>query len=615
MKQAFSPLNDNYKDSGEITVLESSDNQPLDEDELTEINLKPENESPHEQTKFYYLHEMSKDDLEQLKKEFKKLPEELEKLVAEHPYLFWYYRVKNYIVLGSNMLYLVFLINTSYEGIQSFVDVVSPGTRVSKPIGNGLAIPIALIDTVFHMFLYSALNEAAKSTIRYTLSEPWMKHIKRTISNAIEKPCNAIFEASKFAINEAVSLSVNLTSTMTEIIDIYQNMEDLPLAVKIPIISSILYLGNYYLKKYINPDYHEGLNFWFNNKNHPWLVGEIWRGNFAVPFQIFLQGLSTVGTRTLFYYYLAVASNETFNGLWFPVPMILLTVTWQSLCALYPYTFNHYMGNQEKIDALLKANIDWNKVDEYVTDMMNNLNINNATPEQLEKYKNLAINGYINSEKKLLEEKVIAKYGKKNLMTKEIATQLISRGALGGYFGYQIISSALMLVINEPISMSICGTIFGITLFAGVLYRAEKKRKLDEKIYEEIKQINNDKDNIVTDIMDDSSLPNYSFISKVIADTANIITGIANAASTIGSEARIFGTSTVTTIFIALTSIESSINSILFNDQKVLRTVFEACETVARVSSTPGTLYHRCIGKIKSITPTESLLSIYRPPR
>ncbi|MDR3491105.1 MAG: hypothetical protein P4M12_03550 [Gammaproteobacteria bacterium] len=509
-------------------------------------------------SKLRYLQGFEEAELKALQNKFDKNPQELDNLIAEYKKTYWYYQI-NYILAnyGSCSLFLIFPITTSNQGIETFVQVFNPNTPVSNAVGYGIGVPLSIIDVIFFMCVFSVRKESIKSTLEFATQKPYKEYFAETLTYLKQHPGNALIDSLKFLINQTILLPLNSTATMTELI--YMPLDYSTAGAKVATAITLFY-GNEYFKKYTNPDYYEGLDFWRNKKNRPWLLKEMYKGNVTTPIQIWLQGASSIGLRVYpFFYFIAVKSEQTL-GFWFPPPFIAACTFLHGLCTRYPSTFNHYMNHKEKIESILNDKPDLHLMAQQILTMQHM----QATDRNLHQTQQQLIRII----KKIHKENMLQEEGRLFLFKKEpmIALLILFRSCLGGYFGYGI-ANQLSHVIDSTLAHTL--TIPLSALFFGkLLYHAEIERIANREHLKKLQQ-----EVPAADVIPLTATPS-SNTTITVALILNVSGAIVGAMSTIGTLQPLIGNDTpmITTI-ITLLAIEQMLNGILFNQDKVKDTV------------------------------------------
>lgn len=514
------------------------------------IDVAPD---PHE---LLYLRLFTLKELEQLTNvngqsfilDLKKTPQELDETIQTYWKTFQYYRIENWIANATNILYIIFAVNTANDGITSFVHTFQPDTTIPDFLNRDINIPTAILSTLIYPLAFSAAKEAIKSTLKYAYDKPIKDKITDSHVALLTSPCSAIFEAFRYMTHKTVLYTANLTATMTEIIEIADPIKSLPAPWNWLSIIGILYFGNKYCEKYMNANYYEGLTFW--RSKMPSLANEIREGYFAEVFQILFQTSGSIALKTSIFYYLAEASKNAL-GFWFPAPMVAALIVWHSLFVLYPETYRFYMNDKIKITDLIHE-----KIKPFIAQYQqeNPHHTKNQLAEATQKEFTKLKNHY---EKIVLQER-----GKLFLFKTKphMIFPLLFRSGAGGWLGWRIGA----LISTELLAAPVTGSLLIAALLGGLLYRSEANRVLNQLIFEKIKLELADagRENTVCETA-----------SEKFATLLNVANGLSNATSTIGTNARLFGAnSTLTPIGIIL-AIEQSLNYMQLNGGKVKQTV------------------------------------------
>jgi hypothetical protein len=394
----------------------------------------------------YYLAKFSQKELEELHdnegksfiKDHQKTVDQLEAIITEYWKTQWYFRVENWLANASNLLFVIFQINTAGEGVESFIKAFAPDATVSHSISMGVGIPPALASTALYALAFSAYRQAISETLCYAHTKPICERAINAYLYAKASPMGALSKMLVYLFNTTTLLTSNLTGTMSEIVDISDKINALPTPLNWIVIMTILYCGNKYYKNYMNQEYHAGMKSWIdfllNKDNQPWLLAEIARGNIATPIQIFLQGASAIELRTYpLYYYLALASATALGG-WIPAPLVAALVTWHSLCVLYPETYALYMNDKIKVNELIQEKI------KPILELLQQTN-----PDMTAKELETVAKKEFNNIKKAYEAEVIRAHGRAYVLKEPLTVASIAcRTVIGGYLGLQLGVAATM---------------------------------------------------------------------------------------------------------------------------------------------------------------------------
>jgi len=543
--------------------------------------FKPKKKSSVE---LYYLAQFTQEELESFTdndgksfiNDLHKEVHELEETIALYWKTQWYYRIENWLANASNLLFVIFQINTSGEGVDSFVKAFAANVTVPASVSSGIGISTSLLSTGLYALAFSAYREAIISTLRYGYSKPIRTQMTDAFLYAQASPMGALSHTLGFLLNQTTLLSSNLTGTMSEIVDINTKINALPTPLNWIVIVTILFFGNKYYQKFMNADYHKGLQSWIdfmlNKDNHPSILTEIMHGNIATPVQILLQGVSAVGLRTFpLYYYLALASATALGG-WIPAPLVAALVTWHSICALYPETYHLYMDDKilvsdlinEKIQPILATQRQANPnmtVDE----------LKSATQHEFDKIK------------KAYEAEIISEHGRAYVFKEPLtAVSIACRTAIGGYLGWQ----STTLIATSSIAAPIVGTAVGACIFGGLLYRAESSRIMYKLIGQRIKQEQNPAET--------KEIPptTCESISDAFAKLLNISNGIVMTTSTIGVGARLLPANSPVLAALVVISAEKGANYVQFTGKKVQQTTRDVFVPTS-CSSSPHAIFNR----------------------
>jgi hypothetical protein len=558
---------------------------------------------------------------------------ELDHLVKEHKWIYRGFLAKYRFAISTNVPYTAFQIVTARDGIQSTVKLFKKDLEVSDTTGLVFGTILASADLAFNLNAVSAVKEAIKATLEYATRDSYKEQLRAFIEQAREEPAEAAGTVVKWAANKTVLYSHNLIGSTANILAFYEPiafslprvgdvtipalMPLLPQAARFTILAGFAYGGNDYYSLFSNPDYKKNFDlFWMqgfkdlwnqNPDGAPWLLGELSRGKVFVPLQIAIQGLiSTVAIRAYpNYYYLA---QETFSKIIGLNPAVTaglaitlaLIVAWHTLCARYPKTYNRYLADHLRIEALLKKQFEETvstALDETINTQIDSLNLAmdpTVITKQKLALKNKLMEDFTRATRSLLEAQIKEAEGSRYTLKQDptLVPQLAYRALVGLYLGYSSISPLLIShVVDEPISMTLLSMFLGTGLLTGALYQAEKARITDHLVRQKI----------------DLDLPAVqeaekqgTALSNHIADTITGGSNLSRFLSVLGSAKRVFGDDNALATSATFTiAAENMINTILFSLNKVRSTVSGwSCFThrqqeAARVANRPGTLFAR----------------------
>jgi hypothetical protein len=219
----------------------------------------------------HYLHILEDDELVALEKQYGKTRYEFDELVVKNPRLFWWYRIDFCLANSSNLLYILFQINTSNEGIIQFANTIRSGTNLSNDVAYGIGIPTSVLDTGLYTVIFSAYKEAVKATLEYLFSKSLREQVEEEIAFVKRAPQAALRGIANYLFNQAILYTSDLTGVMTEIIDLVDKIFSLPTPLNWMVIAGILRYGKRYYTKYMDDNYLEGRDFWHNKDSRPWL--------------------------------------------------------------------------------------------------------------------------------------------------------------------------------------------------------------------------------------------------------------------------------------------------------------------------------------------------------
>lgn len=451
---------------------------------------------------------------------------QLDQRIETHLYLYWIFRGNYYIAsIGINLLYLTFPIITSNAGINVIVQFFDSKKTAPLSVGYGIGVPLSLIQVLYYMLLFSPKREALHSSLNllalphteYLTLHPLLGRLTQKMKCAVynfkneltEHPLTALIRLVSIAFHQTILLSFNLTWIASVFVF-------LPSWLAKPIALPALFFGNEYCRKYSNPDYYAGIEFWKNKGGR--LLLQLAKEEPNMTLQILLQVSSGVGLRAFpLCYFLAVSSKEML-GIWFDPRLVIVTTSIQGLNSLLLPTYQHYVETKTLITTALSAS------PEFATIKQN-----------------------------WLKEKGYLLFIKTEPIT---ALLLLSRLSLGGYLGYGLTQflplSAYWMLLFIPLCAA-CLTY--------PLYKAEIGRLAYNGHYQTL-------------TMSSSPPEQYPATTRCLASTLNILGSFTNTLSNIGMLLFLFGQdASIAKAIILLLSIESMINTMHFNAPKVEQTI------------------------------------------
>ncbi len=556
----------------------------------------------------HYLGLFTEKEIRDLEDQYNKSRYELNALVGEHKWVYRGLRGENWFAIGTDVSYALFQIVTSRDGIQSVAKLFNKDLKISNTAGLVIGAPLALVDMAFNLSAVSAAKEAIKATLEYALRDSYSKQFKAFLEQARQRPSQTVTTVVTWSFNKTILYSHNLLGTSANIIAFYEPisfhlplagdvtvpawMPLLPTSAQLGIAAGFAYGGNRYYSLFSNPDYYQNFKeFWVqgfkdlwndNPDGSPWLIGEFYRGNRATALQIAIQGLvSTVAIRAYpNYYYLA----ETVFGKLIGLPesataslaaIASAIVAWHTLCARYPKTYNRYLADHIKVEALLREKIeDWAgaSIDQQVQIQIDNLNPAMKPPQirkrKMELRKQIMAD-ILTLDKKLLRDQILEAEGRGYTIKNNpaLGAQLAYRAFVGLYLGYSTIAPLLTrYLVDEPISMTILGMFIGSGLLAGALYKAEDLRITHQLMRQQLD----------IEMKHEAAIApaQGSNASNRIADVITVGSNASRALSLLGSGERVFGNNSPgTTSAIAIIAAENMINTILFTYKKIRSSV------------------------------------------
>lgn len=550
-------------------------------EDASESHLEPVSEN--ETVPLYYLANIDTRHHDELITLFAKPLDELEALIKKHSYYYRFRRIENSIAISMNLLELVYLTRTSNEGINAIASYLFPGVQLPNQMIYAIGIPWALTDCLLYTFVFSPHIEALKSTLSYATRKPLPQRISTYLEQCYAHPQRSLLAMSCFMVNQAILLNCNLTESLTDIIDILWLFEKLPPIIYWSTIATVLYLGNLYYSKYANLDYYEGLKFWLNEDNLPYLYQEMRRKNISMPLQILLQGACAVGLDIFpFYYYLAVAAKDEL-GWWTPATLTSIFSGIHGLCVLYPATYFHYMENSIEISRIIRKehadSIRQTLMQLHQDTLIDKPYLEKAIETELEKIKTDAI------AKTTRHQPSFCLF--KN--TPAIFIPILIKAALGGYLGYIALHPLFLAIAKETISSTVFSSLIGASVFSSGLYKIEKYRLMTELTANELRAEEQKRLGHESHTTESSPKSCLTSTTNAIASILNVGSGLTNATSTVGTATRLFGSKNNYALpSVALFAMERMSNSIIYNMNKVESTFSHALnsahESVSKMS-------------------------------
>lgn len=526
-----------------------------------------------EKQQLTFLSGFTHEQLTELENKYKKNRFALEEIIATHVYQFRFEQILNYGGISTNLLYMFFRGETSNAGIENVAKIVQEDAKVSDGVGYGLGVSLAVPGTLVFVFAASAKNEAALSILEYAHCDPLNVRLKKALQTASENKMQAFIESIKFIANQAVLTTTYATSAMSNIIPIMDYLNKLPAGGKWSIILLIQYLTFRFNSTYYNGSYYSGLKFWWNEENRPYLLGEIFRGNIAIPVEIFLQGIiSAAGLRAFpNYYYAALAASGALGG-WIPATIVATLAGIHALCVLYPTTYNHYMTAHEEINTILRKNIPWEKIDSLLKKEENFSCLDEKTRE---KRTQQLIDDMVKSERDKLSKEARGDKGYTAVFKEEPSTifTVSLTTLIGGIFGYKLTATLAPLIGGPPTVVAALSTAFAATLIGGSFYKAEDNRVNNELILKKLKKTESKEEKKST------SKNRYEKVAEIAATFFAVTNAASTITSTSGSGKLIGGDSPQMNLGITSLAIKGGLNNIVYNIPKVKSTLLSFAPT------------------------------------
>jgi len=473
--------------------------------------------------------------VDEIKKTYKKefSAEDLNNIVANRRKTYLGYRLLNYIFLFSDNAYTYFQIQTSNDGLKGAAEAFYPGADVSDTLGYAIGVPLALFDWGFNMLQFDAHKEAVKMTVKHALDPSCAQQFISFFTD------QNLLEALKSITHNSIILTHNLTGAAANLTELYDAIYDYSPAAAYSALGATLATGHGYYNNQLTPLYYQGLDFWANKETpRPWLIGEVFRGNIAIPLQMLIQGpISTVGLRAYpSFYYLAEAAIKTF-GFWLNPIAAAVIVGIHTFASRYPKSYNHYMKNRVEFEA---------KFGDRTTML---------------------------ARRRELEETISQELGRGYLLKEDPFSiiLLLTQGGIGGYTGFRIASYILLEVLSDSISPAVtiaveaASAVVGTGILGGIAYRAEHNRVTDGLVLKRLKA-EQEKRAVQNDERKPDSTPAKSLGEKAlfaVSWTIAVGSSISRALSNVGSGARTFGDNQAVVGATTLVSAHNAINGLL----------------------------------------------------
>ncbi len=475
-----------------------------------------------------YLQVFDDEELAELKKLYSdKSLLELDNHVASYPQLLWWYRIDFCLANATNLLFVVFQINTSNEGIVQFIQTLSPGAVVPSNVAYGIGASTAILDTGMYMVVFSAYKEAIKATLEYALNPSIQKRLQKEIEFVRKSPGQACIELVKTLFHQFILYTTDLTGVMTEVIGIASKILALPTPLNWLVVAGILRYGKRYFGPYMDEEYFKGLDFWQPNPEQPWLYQKILQGDIAIPAQIIIQNISAVGLRVYPYYYFLALASATALGGWLPASVVAGVVAVHSFAAICPKTYKHYLEDQLKVESLLP---DKKEMESYCV-------------------------------------AIIKEQGRLFLFRQEpmMLIPVVYRSVVSGYMGYQL---GLLCSVGS-IALPIAIAFVSASVLGGGLYKAEANRVMYKLIRGMIDTVEVEKNKAEGVRQQTTAEMLVGFLGKLL----NVDAAFSSAMSTIGTGSQLPSNTPAATSLIAILALERALNVIKFNEKRVDKTV------------------------------------------
>lgn len=437
-----------------------------------------------------YLDELDENEIKAIEKKYPKSPsnpyefkslQELDEDIGRHLKRYYLKRGRYELARCSNFLYVIFQADTAQEGVPTFVHVFVPNAEIPLFISIAIGYPCAILDCLTYYWNFSARKVAAEKL----LDELHQPPLKNRMHNAYRYFCSEPKQASQNLLttlfHEGILFVCNISAIMTEIIDISDKLDTLPLPLKWISIAGILSYGKDFMEIYLKTEYYKELkNYWYNDKI-PWVVRDlIKRKKFAILLQILIESIiSTAAFRAFPYYYSVALNSYTALGWYPPAAFVSALIAYENIVYIYPKTVKKYVGDMYAVENLLQEKIQRISLSEIMAISSENMD---AKTFELKSQEILLRN--MDNEKKKIFDEIHKQKGCIKLTSKASNLHITSRSFIGGFFGYSCLASLLLLAIDAPIAIPVVSVIAGSALFMEVLRRTMQE-KLD---YEEARR-------------------------------------------------------------------------------------------------------------------------------
>lgn len=527
--------------------------------------------------KLRYLDSITREKLSELEKKYGRSAQELEAIIDDYWKSYWFELTANYVGISTNLLYIVFQATANKAGIDGTVALFNPDAVVPDAVSTGLGGFLAAGGLTF-VFAISAKNEAAEAILAYALRDPIKERVSDALKFAANNKARAFIDSFKAVAHQSVLLGTYMTGALSEIIPIIDYLNNRTSFEKWLAIASIQYFCCRFSSAYATPSYYEGVKFWENEKGQPYLISELMKGNIATPLQVFFQGIISSSLIRAYpnYNWIAAAGAKAI-GAWPHPAFISFLVFANSLCTLYPATYNHYMSDGQKIDELLRRNIDWNAVKQLAQQQFSQLNITELSADDLRTHLDRIANDLIQSEKQTLRTHIENKKGTGYVFKEEPSTAVTTtwQSLIGAYFGSQVLAPALApLSAAPPALVAVSCGLFAAVVLGGLFYRAESNRVSDKMVLEllqakEKEKAEKSEGKEKTDKpLEDMKQPTNSRFIKAASMAIPGINILASITGTIAASTKIQSTPSETTFF-ATTATQAGLNALAYNQPKV----------------------------------------------
>jgi len=476
---------------------------------------------------FQYLHLFSKEELIVLEQQHNKSSEDLDCLMHEHQGWYRFFLADTVFAIGTEIAATPFQMVTSRDGLQAGIKLIHSDAQLSNSLSLSLGAPFVLAAMAYKIASASARQEAIKRTLQYVLSDSYENQWQRLAYNMQENPWQTTGHLVQWGFHQTVRHTQGFLLGTASILAFYEPVEfslpftgsisipawlpELPMGIQVGICAGLAYSGHRYSSLFLSQDYQQNfqdfvyqglLDLWQNNpEGEPWLIGELFRGNFSTPLQVSLGGLtSTLFTRAYPYFYcIAETAFKKLGGL-DPATSAQLAigttvlVGWHFFCAEYPRSYRRAMADHIKIDALLRQNLEKSlggALNSLIDARMENLNFP-LTETELDKHKQILkeqlLSEFVAAERRL-QKTVIVQSEKDDFVFQQnphLKYEIAGQTLAGLYLGRTVVAPLLLQYADAPLTVNLLCMVGLSSLLALTCYQAEKQRTINHLVRKKI---------------------------------------------------------------------------------------------------------------------------------